>query len=157
REREQFGRGSIEGMMAAETGDNAAIPGAIIPALALAIPGSAPAAVLMGAMVIPRVQPGPMLMVTQPPFAYARGGVTRVAPLCILIFGLVMVRPLMWVLRVPRAIIMPVVFVLCTVGAYAIASRVFDIWVMLVVGVVCFVLRRQGYPAAPFVLGIVLG
>jgi putative tricarboxylic transport membrane protein len=63
----------------------------------------------------------------------------------------------MWVLRVPRAIIMPVVFVLCTLGAYAIASRVFDIWVMLGVGVLCFVLRRQGYPVAPFVLGIVLG
>ena len=75
----------------------------------------------------------------------------------ILVFGLVMVRPLMWVLRVPRAIIMPVVFVLCTLGAYAISARVFDIWVMLVVGVICFVLRRQGYPVAPFVLGIVLG
>jgi putative tricarboxylic transport membrane protein len=157
REREQFGHGSIEGMMAAETGDNAAIPGAIIPALALAIPGSAPAAVLMAAMIIHGVQPGPMLMVSQPQFAYDVVAITLIATLCILVFGLVMVRPLMWVLRVPRAIIMPVVFVLCTVGAYAIASRVFDIWVMLVVGIVCFFLRRQGYPAAPFVLGIVLG
>jgi putative tricarboxylic transport membrane protein len=156
-EREQFGKGSIEGMMAAETGDNAAIPGAIIPALALAIPGSAPAAVLMAAMIIHGVQPGPMLMVNQPQFAYDVVAITLIATLCILIFGLVMVRPLMWVLRVPRAIIMPIVFVLCTVGAYAIASRVFDIWVMLVVGAVCFALRRRGYPVAPFVLGIVLG
>jgi putative tricarboxylic transport membrane protein len=73
------------------------------------------------------------------------------------VFGLMMVRPLMWVLRVPRAIIMPIVFVLCVLGAYAIASRVFDIWVMLAVGVVCFLLRRRGFPVAPFVLGIVLG
>src|SRR5512134_133412 len=157
KEREQFGHGSIEGMMAAETGDNAAIPGAIIPALALAVPGSAPAAVLMAAMIIHGVQPGPMLMVNQPQFAYDVVAITLIATLCILLFGLVMVRPLMWVLRVPRAIIMPVVFVLCTLGAYAIASRVFDIWVMLVVGVVCFFLRRQGFPVAPFVLGIVLG
>jgi putative tricarboxylic transport membrane protein len=157
REPEKFGKGSVEGMMAAETGDNAAIPGAIIPALALAIPGSAPAAVLMAAMIIHGVQPGPMLMVNQPQFAYDVVGITLVATLCILFFGLVMVRPLLWVLRVPRAIIMPVVFVLCTLGAYAIASRVFDIWVMLCVGVICFVLRRQGYPVAPFVLGIVLG
>lgn len=157
REPEQFGKGSIEGMMAAETGDNAAIPGAIIPALALAIPGSAPAAVLMAAMIIHGVQPGPMLMVNQPQFAYDVVGITLVATLCILVFGLVMVRPLLWVLRVPRAIIMPIVFVLCTLGAYAIASRVFDIWVMLGVGVVCFILRRNGYPVAPFVLGIVLG
>jgi putative tricarboxylic transport membrane protein len=96
-------------------------------------------------------------MVNQPQFAYDVVAITLIATLCILLFGLVMVRPLMWVLRVPRAIIMPVVFVLCTLGAYAIASRVFDIWVMLVVGVVCFFLRRQGFPVAPFVLGIVLG
>ena len=157
KERDQFGNGSIEGMMAAETGDNAAIPGAIIPALALAVPGSAPAAVLMAAMIIHGVQPGPMLMVNQPQFAYDVVAITLVATLCVLVFGLVMVRPLMWVLRVPRAIIMPVVFVLCTLGAYAISARVFDIWVMLVVGVICFFLRRQGYPVAPFVLGIVLG
>jgi putative tricarboxylic transport membrane protein len=157
RERERFGQGSIEGMMAAETGDNAAIPGAIIPALALAVPGSAPAAVLMAAMIIHGVQPGPMLMVNQPQFAYDVVAIAFIASLCILFFGLVMVRPLLWVLRVPRAIIMPIVFVLCTLGAYAIASRVFDIWVMLAVGAICFVLRRQGYPVAPFVLGIVLG
>jgi putative tricarboxylic transport membrane protein len=156
-ERERFGKGSVEGMMAAETGDNAAIPGAIIPALALAVPGSAPAAVLMAAMIIHGVQPGPMLMVNQPQFAYDVVAITFIASLCILLFGLAMVRPLLWVLRVPRAIIMPIVFVLCTLGAYAIASRVFDIWVMLAVGTVCFVLRRQGYPVAPFVLGIVLG
>jgi putative tricarboxylic transport membrane protein len=156
-EREQFGKGSIEGMMAAETGDNAAIPGAIIPALALAVPGSAPSAVLMAAMIIHGVQPGPMLMVNQPQFAYDVVAITFIATLCILLFGLIMVRPLMWVLRVPRSIIMPIVFVLCTLGAYAIASRVFDIWVMLGVGVLCFFLRRNGFPVAPFVLGVVLG
>jgi putative tricarboxylic transport membrane protein len=156
-ERDRFGEGSIEGMMAAETGDNAAIPGAIIPALALAVPGSAPAAVLMAAMIIHGVQPGPMLMVNQPQFAYDVVAITFIATLCILLFGLVMVRPLMWVLRVPRAIIMPIVFVLCTLGAYAITSRVFDIWVMLGVGVICFFLRRNGFPVAPFVLGVVLG
>ncbi|HEY3073974.1 MAG TPA: tripartite tricarboxylate transporter permease, partial [Burkholderiales bacterium] len=126
-------------------------------ALALAVPGSAPAAVLMAAMIIHGVQPGPMLMVNQPQFAYDVVAITFIATLCILIFGLVMVRPLMWVLRVPRAIIMPIVFVLCVLGAYAISARVFDIWVMLVVGVICFVLRRQGFPVAPFVLGMVLG
>ena len=156
-ERDQFGKGSVEGMLAAETGDNAAIPGAIIPALALAVPGSAPAAVLMAAMIMHGVQPGPMLMVNQPQFVYDVVAITLLATLCMLVFGLMMVRPLMWVLRVPRAIIMPIVFVLCVLGAYAIASRVFDIWVMLAVGVVCFLLRRRGFPVAPFVLGIVLG
>ena len=156
-EPEQFGKGSVEGLIAAETGDNASIPGGIIPALALAIPGSAPAAVLMAAMIIHGVQPGPMLMVSQPQFVYDVVTMTLFATLAILFFGLFMVRPLLKIIMVPRSIIMPIIFVLCTVGSFSIASRLFDVWIMLGVGVVCFVLRRQGYPAAPFVLGLVLG
>jgi putative tricarboxylic transport membrane protein len=157
REREQFGKGSVEGLIAAETGDNAAVPGAMIPALALGIPGSAPAAVLMAAMIIHGVQPGPMLMTTQPQFVFDVVAITLVATLAILVFGLVMVRPILWVLRVPREVIMPIVFVLCVLGAYSIAQRLFDVYVMLAVGLVCFFLRRRGYPVAPFVLGLVLG
>ena len=156
-ERDLFGKGSIEGLMAAETGDNAAIPGALIPALALGIPGSAPAAVLMSAMIIHGAQPGPMLMVNQPQFVYDVVGITLVATLCMLVFGLVLVRPILWVLRVPRDIIMPIVFVLCVLGSYSITQRLFDVWVMLAVGVLCFLLRRRGFPVAPLVLGLVLG
>ena len=75
----------------------------------------------------------------------------------ILLFGLVMVRPILKILAVPREIIMPIVFVLCVLGAWSISQRLFDVWVMLVVGVVCFLLRRRGFPVAPFVLGLVLG
>ena len=157
REREQFGKGSVEGLMAAETGDNAAVPGALIPALALGIPGSAPSAVLMAAMIIHGAQPGPMLMVNQPQYIYDVVGITLVATLAILVFGLIMVRPILWVLRVPREIIMPIVFVLCVLGSYSITQRLFDVWVMLVTGIVCFLLRRRGFPVAPFVLGLVLG
>ena len=157
RERERFGKGSVEGLMAAETGDNAAVPGALIPALALGIPGSAPSAVLMAAMIIHGAQPGPMLMVNQPQYIYDVVGITLVATLAILVFGLVMVRPILWVLRVPREIIMPIVFVLCVLGAYSITQRLFDVWVMLVTGIICFFLRRRGFPVAPFVLGLVLG
>jgi putative tricarboxylic transport membrane protein len=157
RERDQFGKGSVEGLIAAETGDNASIPGGIIPALALAIPGSAPAAVLMAAMIIHGVQPGPMLMVNQPQFVYDVVAMTLLATLAILFFGLFMVRPLLKVIMVPRSIIMPIIFVLCTVGSYSIASRLFDVWIMLAVGLAAFVLRKLGYPVAPFVLGLVLG
>lgn len=157
REREQFGKGSVEGLIAAETGDNAAVPGAMIPALALGIPGSAPAAVLMAAMIIHGVQPGPMLMTTQPQFMFDVVAITLIATLAILLFGLIMVRPILWVLRVPREILMPIVFILCVLGSYSISQRIFDVWVMLVVGVICFMLRRRNYPVAPFVLGLVLG
>ena len=157
REKAQFGKGSVEGLMAAETADNAAIPGAIIPALSLGVPGSAPSAVLMAAMIIHGAQPGPMLMVNQPQFIYEVVTITLVATLSILVFGLVMVRPLVHVLRVPRSIIMPIIFVLCVVGAFSIASRLFDVYLMLGIGVLAFLLRRAGYPVAPFVLGLVLG
>lgn len=157
REKARFGKGSVEGLMAAETADNASIPGAIIPALSLGIPGSAPSAVLMAAMIIHGVQPGPMLMINQPTYIYEIVTITLIATLCILVFGLVMVRPLLWVLRIPRSVIMPVIFVLCVVGSFAIASRLFDVYLMLAIGVLAFVLRRGGYPVAPFVLGLVLG
>ena len=157
KEKEKFGKGSIEGLIAAETGDNASIPGGIIPALALAIPGSAPSAVLMAAMIIHGVQPGPMLMVNQPQFVYDVVAMTLLATVAMLFFGLFLVKPLLVIVRIPRTIIMPVIFVLCTVGSYAIASRVFDVYLMLTVGVLAFALRRRGYPIPPFVLGLVLG
>jgi putative tricarboxylic transport membrane protein len=157
KEKEKYGKGSIEGLIAAETGDNASIPGGIIPALALAIPGSAPSAVLMAAMIIHGVQPGPMLMVNNPQFVYDVVAMTLLATLGMLFFGLFLVKPLLAIVRIPRSIIMPVIFVLCTVGSYAIASRLFDVYLMLVVGVIAFLLRRRGYPIPPFVLGLVLG
>ncbi len=157
REPEKYGKGSVEGLMAAETGDNACVPGAIIPVLALAVPGSAPAAVLMAAMIIHGVQPGPLIMVNNPQFVFDVVAMMLYATIGILVFGLALVKPLLKVLQVPREIIMPIVFVLCVIGSYAISQRLFDVWTMLGFGVAGYVLRRYEYPMAPFVLGIVLG
>ncbi len=157
REKELFGKGSIDGLMAAETGDMASIPGHIIPALALGIPGSAPSAVLLAAMIIHGIQPGPMLMITHPHFVYEVVAMTSLASVSILLFGLFLVRPLLVVLRIRRSVLMPIIFLLCTVGAFASASRLFDIYAMLVIGIGAFFLRRRGYQMAPFVLGLVLG
>ncbi len=157
KEKEDFGKGSIEGLLAAETGDNASIPGGIIPALALSIPGSAPSAVLMAAMIIHGVQPGPMLMVNHPQFVYDVVAMTTLATLGMLFYGLFLVRPLLSVILIPRSYVMPVIFVLCTVGSFAIAARLFDVWLMVFTGVCMFVLRKLNYPVPPFVLGLVLG
>ncbi|MFM9882197.1 MAG: tripartite tricarboxylate transporter permease [Burkholderiales bacterium] len=157
KERELFGKGSVEGLMAAETGDNACVPGAIIPVLALAIPGSAPAAVLMAAMIIHGVQPGPLITINNPQFVYDVVAMMLFATIGILVFGLALVRPLLKILQIPREIIMPIVFVLCVIGAFAISQRLFDVWTMLGFGVAGFILRKFNYPMAPFVLGIVLG
>jgi putative tricarboxylic transport membrane protein len=154
---EQFGKGSIEGLMAAETGDNACVPGAMIPVLTLAVPGSAPAAVLMAAMIIHGVRPGPMIMVENPQFVYDVVAMMMFATVGILIYGLTLTKLLVQVLRVPQHLIVPIIFVLCTVGSFAISGRLFDVYVMLGLGVIGFVLRHYGYPMAPLVLGIVLG
>lgn len=157
KERELYGQGSIEGLMSAETGESACVPGAIIPVLTLAVPGSAPAAVLLAAMMIHGLNPGPMLIVTAPHFVYRVVAMLVLADMAKLVFGLFLVRPLLWILLVPRERLMPVVFVLCCVGAYAIASRQFDMGVMLVFGLIGFVLRDLKFPVAPLILGLVLG
>ncbi|MFC3229823.1 tripartite tricarboxylate transporter permease [Marinibaculum pumilum] len=157
REKAQFGKGSREGLLASETGNNAAVPGALIPVLVLAVPGSAPAAVLLAALLIHGIRPGPLIMIESPAFVFEVAGMLLFAAIGILVLGLALTRPLLTVLSVPRERLMPIVFVLCTVGAFAIASRVFDIWVMLAMGLVGFALREMKYPMAPLVLGIVLG
>jgi putative tricarboxylic transport membrane protein len=157
KEADKFGKGSIDGLMAAETGDMSSIPGHMIPMLALGIPGSAPSAVLMAAIIIHGIQPGPMMMVEHPQFAYQMVAMTTLATVSILIFGLYLVRPLLYVLRIKHSVLMPVIFLMSVVGAYATSWRLFDVYSMLVIGVGAFFLRRKGYPMAPFVLGIVLG
>jgi putative tricarboxylic transport membrane protein len=143
--------------MAAETGESACVPGAIIPVLTLAVPGSAPAAVLMAAMMIHGLNPGPNLMIETPQFFYQIVAMLVIADMTKLMFGFVLIRPLLQILLVPRERLMPIVFVLCVVGSYAITSRVFDIYVMLVFGLIGFVMRELKFPMAPLILGLVLG
>ena len=157
KEKEKFGKGSIEGLMAAETGEASSVPGAIIPVLTLALPGSAPAAVLMAAMMIHGLNPGPNLMVESPQFFYQIIAMLVIADMSKLIFGFILVRPLIKILLVPRERLMPIVFVLCVVGAFAITSRVFDIYIMLFFGLVGFIMRELKFNMAPLILGLVLG
>lgn len=157
KERHLFGKGSQEGLIAAETGNSAVIPGAMIPTLTLALPGSAAAAVLIAAMLIHGIRPGPLLMVENPSFLYEIVAILLLSTIAITIFGLSLTRPLLLVLQVPRERLMTVVYVLCVVGSFAITQRMFDVYVMLFFGVFGFILREMKYPMAPLVLGIILG
>ncbi len=157
KERHLFGKGSQEGLIAAETGNSAVIPGAMIPTLTLALPGSAAAAVLIAAMFIHGIRPGPLLMTENPTFLYQIVAILLLSTIAITLFGLSLTRPLLLVLRVPRERLMAVVYVLCVVGSFAITQRMFDVYVMLFFGVVGFILREVKYPMAPLVLGIILG
>ena len=154
---EEFGKGSQEGLIAAETGDNAVVPAAMIPTLTLALPGSAAAAVLIAAMFIHGIRPGPMLMVENATFLYQVVAMLLLATLANLVYGLSLTKLFIKILQVPRERLMGVIYVLCVVGSFAITQRMFDVYVMLVFGVVGFILRELKFPMAPLVLGIVLG
>jgi putative tricarboxylic transport membrane protein len=96
-------------------------------------------------------------MIEHPQFIYDVVAMTSLATVSILVFGLFLIKPLLLVLRIKRTVLMPIIFLLCTVGAFASASRLFDIYCMLAIGIGAFFLRRRGYQMAPFVLGLVLG
>ncbi len=132
---EMFGKGAFEGVVAAETGNNACVGGALIPVLSLAVPGSAPAAVLLAALWLHGLRPGPLLM----------------------ILALLVSKATVRILTVKSTILMPIVYVLCTVGAYVISNNIFDVYLVFIFGVVGLLLRGMSYPAAPFLLGIILG
>lgn len=157
REPETFGKGAIEGLIAAETGDNACIGGATIPVLTLGVPGSAPAAVLLAALTIHGLQPGPLLALKHPHIIGQVVAIFVAGTLAVFLLSLTLVRPMVRVLLIPRQTLMPIVYVLAVVGSFAISARHFDVWVMLAFGVLGFALQSTGFPVAPLVLGFILG
>ncbi|MDE0589152.1 tripartite tricarboxylate transporter permease [Halocynthiibacter sp. C4] len=157
KERDKYGKGSQEGLIAAETGNSAVVPGSLIPAITLAVPGSAASAVLIAALFIHGIRPGPMIMIEQPDFIYSIAVMLLFATFAIFVFGVTLTPLFVAVLKIPYSYLMPVVFTLCVIGPYAISQRLFDVWVMAVFGVIGFILRKMNYPMPPLVLGIILG
>ena len=154
---DQYGKGSLEGLAAAETANNSVVGGAMIPMLTLAVPGSPPAAMFLAAIWLHGVRPGPMLPQENPSFIYIVAIFLLLASISMLIFGLLLAKPMAHVLKVKREILMPIIVPLTVIGAYAGGVRIFDITVMFVFGLIGYVLRKLDYPMAPLVLGIILG
>lgn len=154
---EEYGKGSFEGIVAAETGNNACIGGAMIPLLSLGVPGSGPCAVLLGALTLHGIRTGPMLARTNPEFIPQICAIIIVAACFMRFGGLIMCKIAPKVLSVPTFILMPIVATLCVIGSYAIYVTHIDITMMFVLGLVGFVMDRLKYPAAPAVLGLILG
>ncbi|MDK2883624.1 tripartite tricarboxylate transporter permease [Pseudothermotoga sp.] len=157
KEPEKFGQGSLEGLTAAETANNACVAGAIIPVLTLAVPGSAPAAVLLAALWIHGVRAGPLLPIEHPEMIGNVAAMFTIATILMVIFGLLVTRLFLKILLVPTEILMPIIFVLCVVGTYVLNGRMFDVWIMLLFGLLGYFMRLNDFPAAPFVLGFILG
>lgn len=154
---EEFGKGSYEGVIAAETANNACIGGAMIPLLSLGVPGSGPCAVLLGALTLHGIRTGPMLEVSNPGFILRISAIIILAALFMRFGGLLVSRIAPKLLSVPAFILMPIIGVLCVIGSYAIYVTKFDIYSMFFMGILGYFFDRLKYPAAPAVLGVILG
>ena len=152
-----FGTGKIEGVIAPETAAHAAGTSALLPMLALGIPGSPTAAVLLGGLLIWGLQPGPLLFVEQKDFVWGLIASMYLGNLAGLIVVLTCVPLFAAILRVPFSIIAPVILVICAIGAYTVHGAMLDIWYMLAFGVMGYVFKKLDYPLAPLVLALVLG
>ncbi len=157
KEKEKFGHGSYEAVIAAETGNNACIGGAIIPLLTLAVPGSPPAAVLLGALYLHNIRPGPMIHLEFPRLPFQMTAIIILAAFALLVGGLILTSIMVKVLRIRPGMLMPIVAALSVIGAYAIGVRQFDLYVMLGFGFAGYALNAMGYPPAPLILGMILG
>ena len=154
---ETFGDGETAGVVSAEAGNNACIGGAIIPILSLAVPGSAPAAVLLAAFMMHGYRPGPLLMNESPEFLYQICVDLFLAALAMWVLAQIVSKFSVKILGVKKEILMPVIYVLCVVGSFVINHIMFDVKVMFVFGIIGFFLSAAEFPAAPFLLGVILG
>ena len=154
---ETFGKGNLSGVAAPESANNAASTGSMLPMLTLGIPGSPTTAILLGGMVIWGLEPGPRLFVDHKEFVWGLIASLYVANLFAVLVNVAFIPAFIWVLRMPFAVLAPMIFILCVVGGYAPTQDMHDVWLMLLFGVVGYLLRKLDYPMAPAVLAIVLG
>jgi len=153
---EEFGKGSEEGIVASEAANNASVGGALIPLLAMGIPGSVIDAILLGAMVIHGLQPGPLLMAQNPEAVWSLAGAMLIANMMMIGLMVMSVGWLSNLTRIPRHYMAPAIMVFCVIGSYGLANRMFDVWVMLAFGLIGLGMRRIKFPLAPFIIGFVL-
>ncbi|NWF92418.1 MAG: tripartite tricarboxylate transporter permease [Syntrophaceae bacterium] len=155
--RDQFGKGAIEGVAGPESANNAAAGGAMVPLLSLGLPFTPTTAVLLGGMLLHGVTPGPFLLRDRPELFWGVIGSFYLGNAMLLILNLPLVGIFAKIVRVAPRYLMPIVLVLCVIGAYGDNLNLFDVWVMFGAGVTGYLMRKYGYEPAPLVIGLVLG
>ena len=154
---EKFGTGCAEGIVAPESANNAAAGGAMVPTLALGIPGSGTTALILAALVMHGFKPGPYLITETPHLVYAIFGAMLIANFGFLGIGLVGAKVFSYVTFIPKRFLWPSVFVFSLIGSYSFSSSFFDVWVMLLSGIIGFFMMRNGFSPATLVMGLILG
>ncbi len=152
-----FGKGELEGVVAPETAAHAAGVAAILPMITLGIPGSPTAAVMLGGLIVWGLQPGPLLFKEQPEFVWGLIASMYTGNIIGVLMVLAFVPFFAAILRIPFAILTPLIIVVCAIGAYAVHNSMLDVWYMLIFGVTGYVFKKLDYPLAPLVLALVLG
>ncbi len=154
---EEFGKGSYSAIVASETANNSCIGGALIPLYTLGIPGSPPAAMLLGALMLHGLTPGPLLLIENPKFLPETGAILLLAAAAMWVIGIFLAKQVVKVLRIPQPVLMPIVGLLCIIGSYSLGNNIFNLYLMVPIGIVAYFLGEMGYPIAPLVIGMILG
>ena len=154
---ERFGTGELSGVVASETANNSATGAAMIPLLALGLPGGALTAMMIGVFQIHGMEPGPLVFLTSPDLVAVTFAAMFMANLCILGLGWLQTKTVVHLLRIPFRFMAPGILLIATVGAYALRNLTVDVWVMYLAGIGAFLLRRTGYSVPGIVLGLILG
>ena len=154
---EQFGNGAIEGIAGSEAANNAATGGAMVPTLALGIPGSATAAVILAGLMVHGIRPGPSMFTEQANFAYTIFWSMMLVNLMFLLVGLTGAKIFARITLIPTQVLWPCVFMISIVGAYALDQSMFDVWIVLISGIIGFFMRRYGFSVVPLAIGLILG
>jgi len=154
---DSFGKGNVAGVASPEAANNAASTGSMLPMITLGIPGSPTTAILLGGMIIWGLRPGPLLFQESPDFVWGLIGSMYVANVATVLLNLALIPVFIRVLAMPFTLLTPIIFVLCVLGVFATTDRMFDTWIMLILGLGGYLLRKLNYPVAPAVLAIVLG
>jgi putative tricarboxylic transport membrane protein len=157
KEPEKYGTGHVEGIVDAGASNNAGLGGAWVPALVFGIPGDSITAIVIGVLYIKGMNPGPTVFLYQPELIYAVFIAFLLANLMLLPLGFIAIKSAKQLLRVPREVLMPIILMFCIVGTFAINNTVFDVGVMLVLGVMAYLMEENDFPVAPAILGLVLG
>lgn len=156
RDPENFGKGDIRGVAASESANNAVVGATFIPTLALGIPGDAVTAILLGALVIQGVTPGPLIFINAPDVVYTIYIVLFCATVLMGILAFFAIRPLAMTLRIPKIYLMPCVALMCVAGSYVVRNNILDLFVMLGAGILGFLFNRTGVPVAPLLITFII-
>jgi len=154
---EKFGTGIPEGIIASESSNNANIGGSLITMMAFGIPGDAVTAVMLGALIIHGIQPGPLFVTTHTKVAYGMFAAYFIAHFVTVVIQWIGLKLFLRVILVPQRILIPIILVLCTIGSYALNNIMENVYTFLIFGVLGYLMIKTGFPLAPMVLGVILG